>query len=361
MKRICLLAITIGCLLLSSCALLPEEEVFSVAPMTKDFEGESYEIAYVDRGDIELSRNVSLTYVPVQTDMFSFSVAGEYVDAVFVQVGDSVEKDQLLMQLRLSTYETRVENCEKEIGLLKLKMTQLEERRALALESARIQMEGQPMNELTTELNEINKNYDEQRAALEDSLYLQTIQLEEYQNEVEKRQIRANFPGTITYIRNMNSGYTSVLGERVISVADSTMSLFRADTDLWPYFEEGMEFAITANGVEYEAVVASEETLGLPPQDKVEGQRAYVYLALKNPTFDLEDGDKGTLKLVLDARTDVLRVPRKAVTVANDEYIIYYQNEQGIKSYKVIEAGLVAGNMVEVISGLSEGESVIVG
>ena len=80
---------------------------------------------------------------------------------------------------------------------------------------------------------------------------------------------------------------------------------------------------------------------------------------LKNPTFDLEDGDRGTLTLTLDSREDVLMVPESAVTTANGESIVYYQDAEGMKAYKPVETGLVANGMVEILSGLSEGESVI--
>ena len=118
-------------------------------------------------------------------------------------------------------------------------------------------------------------------------------------------------------------------------------------------------FIITANKKEYEAVVASEAELGIQEQEKTEGKAAYVYLLLKTPAFDLEDGDRGTFTLVLDSRKDVLMVPEKAVTTANGQSIVYYQNEEGLKAYKPVETGLVANKMVEIISGLAEGESVI--
>ena len=171
--------------------------------------------------------------------------------------------------------------------------------------------------------------------------------------------LRAGINGTVTYTKHPKSGERSVAGERVISVADDTMSLFRSETKYWPMFEPGQEQVITVSKVEYEAIVASEEELGLPEQVKVEGEPAYVYFKLKNPTFDLEDGDRGTLTLVLDSRTDVLMAPESAVTTADDMSIVYYQDEQGMKAYKPVVTGLVANGKIEIISGLTEGESVI--
>ena len=54
-------------------------------------------------------------------------------------------------------------------------------------------------------------------------------------------------------------------------------------------------------------------------------------------------------------------IPEDAVTLANGEPIVYYQNEEGVKAYKSIVIGLAADDRVEVVDGLSEGDSVIVG
>ena len=39
--------------------------------------------------------------------------------------------------------------------------------------------------------------------------------------------------------------------------------------------------------------------------------------------------------------------------------IVYYQDANGLKAYKEVEIGLTADGMVEIVSGLTEGESII--
>ena len=95
------------------------------------------------------------------------------------------------------------------------------------------------------------------------------------------------------------------------------------------------------------------------PQEKKPKEKAIVYLTLKNPAPDLEDNDKGSFQMLLDERRDVLRINKKAVSKAGDDFIVYYQNEQGVKSYKVVKLGLLAQDMYEVLDGLTEGERVI--
>ena len=67
MKRIGRILALLFCLSLSACSLMPEEEVYRSAPVTKDYEAAPYQFAAVVRGDMELTEKISLNYVPVQT------------------------------------------------------------------------------------------------------------------------------------------------------------------------------------------------------------------------------------------------------------------------------------------------------
>lgn len=361
MKRCGLVLLTLTCMLTASCSLLPEEETFSAAPLIREYEREEFELAFAERGDMELSEKISCTYVPVQTEALRYQVGGVYYDETFVEVGDRVEAGQLLAQLNVEGIEEKVKESEQQIEKLHIRIAALEENRSIALERRRIQMKDSSSADMEEAMRELNEQYDGDLQSLQDSLYLAEIQLDEYKEQLAQRQLRAGIAGTVTYIRKVSNGDRSVAGERFITIADSTMSLFRAETKYWDIFEPGQEYVIVVNKAEYEAIVASEEELGLKPTEKVEGEKEYVYFRLKNPSFELEDGDRGTLTVVLDSRENVLQVPESAVTLANGQYIVYYQDEEGMKTYKPVEIGLQAGKMVEIISGLDEGESVIVG
>ena len=360
MKRCGLVMLALACMLTTSCSLLPEEETFSTAPLIREYEKEEFKLAFAERGDMVLTEKIGCTYMPVKTEVLRYPVGGLLFDEAFVEVGDSVEVGQLLSQLDLAGIEEKVASSKQQIKKLNIRIAALEENRSLALERKRIQMKGSKSSEIEKALRTINEQYDSDLQSLEDSLYLAEIQLAEYEEQLSQRQLRAGIAGTVTFIRSVSSGERSVAGDRFITIADSTMSLFRAETEHWDLFKPGDEFIITVSKNEYEAVVASEEELGLPVTEKTQGENAYIYLKLKNPAFDLEDRDRGTLTIVLDSREDVLRVPESAVTSANGQHIVYYQDEEGMKAYKPVEIGLEAEKMVEIVSGLAEGESVIV-
>ena len=117
---------------------------------------------------------------------------------------------------------------------------------------------------------------------------------------------------------------------------------------------------ITVKKENYEAVVVSAQELGLAEPVRAEGKKSYVYFALTQPSFDLKDGDTGTVEIVLNERINVLYVPAKAVTAANGEPIVYYVREDGMKAYRYVEPGMTINAYTEILSGLEEGDSVII-
>ena len=125
-------------LVFSSCGLLPEEETFRTVPVITTYEKEEFEETVVVRGDMQLTNQISCTYIPLKTEDLSFSVGGELYDKIFVEVGDRVEKGQLLAQLDLSGAEEDIANSSEQINRLKMQMDALEENRELELQRQKI-------------------------------------------------------------------------------------------------------------------------------------------------------------------------------------------------------------------------------
>ncbi len=350
--------VALSCLILSftACALLPAEEVRRTAPIVKLTQAEEFELAYVTRGDMSLTRRVSCTYVPIQRVPLYFGVSGEYIDEVFVSVGDQVKKGDLLAQLRMSGVEESIADCRAEILRLNMEKAHLEENRELALKRAKTANDGEALEKA---IEEVNTSYDKSAISINDSLSINSLRLDALLEARDLRQIRATIDGTVTYVRKYQESSVSSETERAITIADSTMSLFTAFTDLWEYLPVGTHVTITVKKVEYEAVVADEVALGLPKEERIPGKNSDMYFTLVTPTFDLEDNDKGSTIVELDSRKDVLKIPEAAVSKAGGETIVYYLDLEGMKAYKPVTVGLRADKFYEVISGLSEGEAVI--
>lgn len=348
------------CCCLSACQLLPEEEAPKTAPLLRTYTRATYNTDKVIRETLIKKQSMSCKYVPVQTAGLSFEVGGEYIDEIFVQTGSFVEAGELLAQLRLEDMLEQIKNVKLQIEEINLRLGHLDALEDIALRRCEIEEGSQGLAALRKAQDQVKEDFIGRRKSYEDSLTLKQITLETLEEKLAQRQIYAPFTGTVTYVRKYDDGARSVKGERILTLSDSTMSIFRMETEYWHHFRPGDEVEITVSKQNYVAIVASEEELGLPVTEKKEGKKAVVYLRLKEPAFDLEDGDAGRFDLILQVWEDVLTVPSTAVSSAGDQPIVYYVRQDGTRGYKTIEIGETVNRRTIVLSGLEEGDEIIV-
>lgn len=339
---------------------MPAQETRRTAPLLRETAAEDFTLTYVTRGDLRLTKKISCTYVPIRKESLSFAVNGEFVDEMYVKAGDTVKKGQLLGQLRLDGVNDRIEECEYTIRTLKLRLSQQEEARALALERADARFGGDEAARRSAR-DAVNADYDARRQSVEDSLGIQTLRLETLKKQKAQRQLFSPIDGTVTYVKQYKESSITSETERAVTVVDSTMSLFMANTEYWDALLVGTQVTITVSKAEYAATVADEAALGLPVTAHTPGEKGTLYFTLDQPALELEDNDRGSMTITLDGRDDVLMVNKKAISRAAGETIVYYQDAEGMKTYKPVELGLYADGYYEVLSGLSEGEAVIAG
>ena len=360
MKRFFLLNIFIALLAISmsSCVWLPEEPELPAAPLVRSYTPEPYLVERVTRGDIIQDHQIKVTYTPLHTESLSFIVSGEAIGSIFVSAGDTVQAGDLLIELSLGDIPEQLSEARRQLDVWRLQLTYWEENRLLAL--SRQEIEGQELDEQAWEiaLQALKEQIDEQKQRLEAQIDIQKKKIAELESQYDQRRLLAGISGLVTSMKPIKEGDISVAREVLLEIADPTALAFRADTGFWSFFHESDPFVLTINDQEYEATVISEESLGLAPQERKEGQTAPVYFTLARPVPIFERGQTGTLTIVFDRRENVLTLPAEAVVSIGGEPIVYLETD-GLQSVRKIRTGLEAGGMVEILGGLSEGDSVI--
>lgn len=359
-KKLCLALLLASGLLLTSCALLPEEEAIRTAPVIRAYTPAEYHTLQVRRGDLIRSAKVTCQYVPVKTASLSFALGDEFVDKTFVQAGDAVQEGQLLAQLELGDLEKRIEEAGNVAAELEVRHTYQQKLYELALRRHEAASQDWSEEEKTQALEDIRAEYAQRSQELLDALELQNLTLKELEEELALRQIRAPFSGTVSRVSKYEDGDRSSLVASVLTLVDSTISLFRANTEHWEQFHVGDEYEIVVRNQPYRAVVTDEAALGLETQEREPGKRADVYFALSEPALELEEGNIGTLVLILSEHEAVVYVPKTALSATDGNPIVYYRREDGMKAIKTVETGVTVGDYVEILSGLEEGEEIIV-
>jgi Cu(I)/Ag(I) efflux system membrane fusion protein len=95
--------------------------------------------------------------------------------------------------------------------------------------------------------------------------------------------------------------------------------------------------------------------------DVQEGTRTmHTEVDVPNPGRLLMPGMYAESTLTLEAKDNVLTVPLEALNHAGDQTTVYVASSTGKVEVRVVTIGLETSTDAEVVSGLAEGESVIV-
>ena len=356
--RLTLLAALCGCML-SSCMMLPEEAAFQTSPVVKPYEAETFPTTEVLQGDLYQTAKIICSFVPMQNASLSFALSDEPIDKVLVQAGDKVEEGQLLAQLRLGDLPERMDAARDEIAVLEVRLTYLQKRYDLALRRHAVVTEDLPLHEQEEALAQLQTSFALESQALTDELALTRLTLKSLEQELALRQIRAPFSGMVTKAARFEEGDLSSLNMSVVTLVDSTQSLFKATTEYWDRFIPGDAYDIVVSGTTYRATVADHTLLGLKVKERIPGKRGEVYFALTQPGVELKVGSAGNLMLTLAAYKDALYLPENALSHAEGQAIVYYRREDGMKAIKPVETGPTIGGYTVIFSGVEAGETII--
>ncbi len=175
-------------------------------------------------------------------------------------------------------------------------------------------------------------------------------------------QLRAPFNGLVTYALEVKEGERSLMNKRVVIINNGSAYYLIAQTPYWERFQAGDVYNVkfNNNGV-YPATVVEPEEIGLERlMHTGEENEVYpVYFRIDDMSACLYSDLRGSFSINLEEKKDVLYVPTSAVTTIDDKEIVYYEDEDGIRNVKYIETGLEAKGKTEVISGLNEGDVII--
>lgn len=328
-------------LILSSCGLLPEEAVYERAPIVPAYTQSPYEYTEVVRGDIEIVELLRFEYAPTQEVNASFSVGGLLFDGIYAKQGSQVQEGELLAELESGDIERQISDARYEAERLDMALRQMEERFKL-------------LDEPDTD----NSQADAKRA-LENQIYLQKLSLEQMEEQRNERQIRAPFDATVAYAREKRTGDRSVADETMFRLVVSESSMFVGRTKIPQYFTVGTKWLLLVGEDEIPVVTVDPSDPNDANETTDTDEEVEVYLRIDAEHIVMETGTKAQLHVLLDSSEDTLLLDAKALHYAEEQAFVYVESADGLREVKYVEIGLVNRSEVEVLSGLEEGERVI--
>lgn len=330
LRNVTAAALSLSILTLSGCGLFPEEEE-ALAPPLKEPAAVTYTTTKVERGTIVDSVTASGTFISTSTYDLSFEKRSGYLSEITVKPGDTVTKGQLLARLDTDELESEIQ------------------KQKLVVEKAQIAYNAAKNAEGATK--------DSIRMAQID-YQLQKIQLDEMQDELTKQYIYAPIDGVVSYISNPGIGEYIAARSTLMRVVDPTSLQIECTGDKVSDFQLGKDVVVTLGDTEYAGKVVM--TSADSPTAAMEKGEPFIRVEI---TDELPEGnllgESVSVELIKEQKDDVLILPRNVVSLYSGESYVQVL-ENGVKKERVIETGIKNVTSIEVVSGLEEGEEVII-
>lgn len=343
-------------------------------------ENEGQETAEAMRGDLVISVDVSGNLeMPRKVDL-SFGTSG-MVKAIMVEEGDRVVEGENLTKLDAPSLEASVAMAElnleqtiypyysythaRDVPGIWLALDEAKD----DLEEAQELLDEGKIDEAQLLLEQVEQSLDKAKEksksrvwSLPLSVKMTELQLDQAQAELDKTIITAPFDGIVAavYIREGQQLSAMTYANPAISLIDPSEIKMNGVID---------EIDVPRVKLEQEAIVI----LDALPDKEVKGRITFISpesttevgvvfykttITLENPDEELKDGMSATAEIIIEQHDDVLLIPNRAIQGSWENPFVEVVTDEQIEK-RQISIGLSDGIYAEVLSGLEEGEEVI--
>lgn len=358
--KICVSVLVVVLLVVGVTKLIPAEEELPSSPVIKEYESSDYVMTTVEVGDIVSTKTITFKYNATSVEELSFAIDKCVIANVYVSEGDTVQEGDVLAELYLEDLQEELEECESDLVKLYLELEQTQEKYDLAYQTQvdyRATLTDEQLSYTSTP-EEVVVSYISQIEEIEDEIWIENLRISELEESIAERQLVATMDGVISYVKAIDENSVSSKSTTFIEIMDSETSVFMATTAYENVLQVGESVQILIDKVYYDATIILPD--GYTVYDEEEEKYDY-YLELDFETIDLADGDTGKVDVIVEQSLDVLYVPEDALGLSKGEDVVYYLNDEGYRAVKYVEVGLISDGYAEIISGLTEGESIIWG
>jgi RND family efflux transporter MFP subunit len=313
----------------------------------------------VTRGDIVKTVIVDGNLEMPNKAYLSFGITGT-VTEVLVEEGANVTKDQVLARLDAPSLESSVHMAELQVDIAKEQVKSARAQYDIALinldEGGSLPGESEEVLELRVDM--ARASWETAKTNLE----IAELNLESAELNLEKAEIVAPFDGLVAdmAITQGKEITTAVLASPAVTVVDAgeiEVSGFIDEIDV-AVVEIGQAAIITFDALSGEEV--SGKVAFVSPVSTVRaGVISYAAtISLEDNVAGLRDGMSATAEVIIERHDDVLLIPNRAIrgTLENPKVVVLVGEQQ---EEREITLGLTDGINTEVLSGLEEGEEVV--
>jgi RND family efflux transporter MFP subunit len=312
----------------------------------------------VTRGDVVKTVLVDGNLLMSNKAHLSFGVTGT-VTEVLVEEGNNVTEGQVLARLDAPSLESSVEMAELQVEIAQGQVKAAQAQYEIALINWKAAVANTTLEKVYREQVKIAEA---NRETAEVNLEIAELNLESVKLNLEKAVIVAPFDGVVSDIAITEGKEISaaLLASPAISLVDTSEIEMRGFID---------EIDIAIVQLDQEANII----LDALPDEELKGEVAFISpagitlagvvsydttITLENPVAGLRDGMSATAEIIIERRDDVLSILNRAIrgTLENPMVVVLVDGQQ---EEREITLGLTDGINTEVLSGLQEGEEVV--
>lgn len=183
--------------------------------------------------------------------------------------------------------------------------------------------------------------------------------LDTARNQLKHTQVKSEIDGVINSI-NVSEGMTVAPQMSVMSIADEDELKLKLQVseEAVQHIEEG-----TRAYIRIDSIFDRDITAVVSGVSKVADPQTLLYpveIKLGSQGGQIKPGMFASAKIVLEKKQSVLAVPIDAVIYKEDESFVYTVDGQNIAHKVSVETGVQNDEVVEILSGLSEGMKIVV-
>ncbi len=308
---------------------------------------------------VTLTRDDLVITAPVRGNLempdkafLSFGVPGT-VEEVLVDVGDTVEKDDELARLDAPSLRLALEAAEAQYRSAR---NALREANSLLREARDLLGDGGPVTDLL--LSFLEQQVDGARSAVE----MAELNLESARLNLEQAVITAPFHGVVADI-NISEGMAfapAAMGAPPMSMVGTGKIEMRGFIDELDVasVEVGQEATISLDALrdmELKGKVSFVSLIGTVRAGVVSYE---TIITLEDKHEELRDGMSAAADIIVERRDNVLLIPNRAIRGTREAPLVHVYVDAQVQEREVT-LGLSDGIDTEVLSGLNEGEEVV--
>jgi len=292
-------------------------------------------------------------FVIEQTDMnLSVSQAANGVDIARKSVAQA-ENGLNTARINYELNKEKIENAQ-----LNLERTrQLYEEGAVSksqLEQAELSASQLNLDALQAQVNQAQISYQQAQEQLQQA----QISYQQAESGLSNTVVTSPMTGVVSAL-NVKQGQIAASGQPAATIVNMDTVYIRINVveNVVNSLVEGQEVQISVPAA-FDGYIDSVIDFVSPsadPMSKLYEVRVYV----DNTQYGIRSGMTGSVKLNLEREEDVIVVPSDAVIDKEDKQVVFVvQEDKAVE--KEVQTGLDTGEMIHVISGITEGEEVIV-